>query len=172
MKQSMLLLFIFISINPLLWAYNIGNENPTNEVPKGKSKELVNVHIGAPKVIIAKNTFAKITANNTAKSTTKTHLITKKMYQDDLLYETPQFTISKAYPNPAREVAYMSYNLQQDLDAKVTIRNLLGKVIKEYDLSKGNHEIKIPTMQFDSGVYFYTLSINGKSLKAKKLIVE
>ncbi len=161
MKQSLLILIAFFSLHSL-FAYN-GELN--GELPKGKAKELIASRLPLP---MKGNNLKKAMVNHT----NKTHFITKKMYQDDFLYETPQFNITKVYPNPAREVAYMNYTLQQDLEAKVTIRNLLGKVVKEYELVKGSHEIKIPTIQFDAGVYFYTLSINGKSLKAKKLIVE
>ncbi len=164
MKQSILILLTIFSLHSVLWAYDI-------EVPKGKSKDHASVRLPLPKTASIKNSI-NVNKKFDKNTHVATNMITKKMYQDDLLYETPQFSISKVYPNPAREVAYMNYNLQQDLDAKVTIRNLLGKVVKEYDLTKGNHEIRIPTIQFDAGVYFYTLSINGKSLKAKKLIVE
>jgi hypothetical protein len=96
----------------------------------------------------------------------------KKTSQEDWLFENPQLKITKAYPNPSSEAAYMDYNMLESIRAKVTIRNLLGKVVKEYDLQEGKRQIKIPTVQFDSGIYFYSLSINGKALKAKKLIVE
>ena len=96
----------------------------------------------------------------------------KKDITEDFLFSTNQLKITKVYPNPADLVAFMDYDMLESISAKVTIRNLLGKVVREYDLNKGTHKIRIPTVNFDPGVYFYTLTINGKSVKGKKLLVK
>ncbi|MDX2306119.1 MAG: T9SS type A sorting domain-containing protein [Microscillaceae bacterium] len=96
----------------------------------------------------------------------------KKDFQEDFLFANEQLQITKIYPNPADLVAFMDYDMLESITAKVTIRNLLGKVIQEYDLNKGVNKIRIPTVNFDPGVYFYTLSINGKSVRGKKLLVK
>ncbi|MCU0444270.1 MAG: T9SS type A sorting domain-containing protein [Microscillaceae bacterium] len=121
----------------------------------------------------AKNTNWRAGQNRFSKVLTR-NIYTgfKKTAQEDWLFESNQLKITKAYPNPAGEAAYMDYNMLESIRAKVTIRNLLGRVVKEYDLQEGKRQIKIPTVQFDSGIYFYSLSINGKALKAKKLVVE
>ncbi|NJO00756.1 MAG: T9SS type A sorting domain-containing protein [Bacteroidia bacterium] len=90
---------------------------------------------------------------------------------DDLLFTNKDLSVHKIYPNPASSVAFLDYRMIEDVQAKLTIRNLLGRVVKEYNLSKGERRIRIPTVDFDSGVYFYILSINGKAEKGKKLIV-
>ena len=96
----------------------------------------------------------------------------KKDLQEDFLFDSKQLRITKVYPNPADIVAFMDYDMLESISAKVTIRNLLGKVVRVYDLNKGDHKIRIPTVNFDPGVYFYTLTINGKSVKGKKLLVK
>jgi hypothetical protein len=92
--------------------------------------------------------------------------------QDDVLFTSDKISVKKIYPNPASAMAYLDYRMIEDIQAKITVRNLLGKVIKEYDLEPNERQIKIPTMKFEAGIYFYTLSINGKALKAKKLVVD
>ncbi len=92
--------------------------------------------------------------------------------QEDLLFSDNSISIRKIYPNPASAAAYLDYNLLQNIRAKITIRNILGKVIKEYDLSRGERKIRIPTTEFDTGIYLYTLSINGQAKSSRKLIVK
>ncbi|TAE74700.1 MAG: T9SS C-terminal target domain-containing protein [Bacteroidetes bacterium] len=94
------------------------------------------------------------------------------LWQEDILYEEAGIKVNKIYPNPASEFAYIDYQINESIKAKITVRNLLGRVVAEYDLSKQENQIKMNVSDFESGVYFYTLSVDGKSIKAKKLIVE
>lgn len=96
----------------------------------------------------------------------------ENVWQEDILYEENGIKVNKVYPNPASQYAYIDYQVNESSRAKITVRNLLGRVVGEYDLSKQDSQIKINTSEFESGVYFYTLSVDGKSVKAKKLIVE
>ena len=111
----------------------------------------------------AKSDF-KITASKFRKAS--------QFLQEDLLFNDNSLSVRKVYPNPANAVAFVDYSLIEDITAKITIRNLLGKVVKEYDLVKGERKIRIPTVSFDPGVYFYSLSINGKPKRTNKLIVK
>lgn len=92
--------------------------------------------------------------------------------QEDLLFSDNSISVRKIYPNPASVAAYLDYNLLQNIRAKITIRNILGKVVKEYDLNRGERKIRIPTTEFDTGIYLYTLSINGQAKSSRKLIVK
>lgn len=100
---------------------------------------------------------------------TKTDFASK--LREDFLYTSKELTVRSIFPNPANAKAFLDYNMAEQIKAKVTVRNLLGKVIKEYDLNLGEKRITIPTLDFDPGIYFYVLSINGKAKKGKKLIV-
>lgn len=90
---------------------------------------------------------------------------------EDLFYEDTHLEMTTIYPNPAPAQAFFDYRLEKSIEAKVTISNLLGTVLKEYTLSMGSHKTTIQTSNFDPGVYFYTLTINGKAKKSHKLIV-
>jgi hypothetical protein len=93
------------------------------------------------------------------------------LLNDDVLFTDSNINVMKVHPNPATVVAYLDYKMTEKIQAKLTIRNLLGKVVDEFSMPQGEHRLKIPTANYDSGVYFYTLTINGKVVKSKKLIV-
>ncbi|WP_051295912.1 T9SS type A sorting domain-containing protein [Eisenibacter elegans] len=90
----------------------------------------------------------------------------------EVFFENEQLKVYTAYPNPASNLATIDYTMLQPIDAKVTVSNVLGSAIGEFELSLGSHAIRIPTNQYIAGVYFYTLSINGKIMVTKKLIVK
>lgn len=94
------------------------------------------------------------------------------LFNDDVLFSDNNISVMKVHPNPATVVAYLDYKMSEKIQAKLTISNLLGKVVDEFKLQSGEHKLKIPTANYDSGIYIYTLSINGKALKSKKLIVD
>jgi hypothetical protein len=173
MKNFCLILLIALfGLNQHLAAFNpkLSNDNLTlahvdsSEV-KGKNKFTDNQKITYHKT----NRFTAHLSKNIYAAGFKAN---KATMQEDFLYFGNNLQIKTVYPNPANQEAFLDYNMLENIRAKVTIRNLLGKVITEYDLHKNEKQIKIPTVQFDPGIYFYSLSINGKSVKAKKLIVD
>lgn len=167
----LIILILLIGLNQQLAAFNskLSKDNLTlahvdsSEV-KGKNKFVDNQKVTYHKTNrfnshLSKNIYAGFNAG-------------KANMQEDFLYFGNNLQIKTVYPNPANNEAFLDYNMIENIRAKVTIRNLLGKVITEYDLHKNEKQIKIPTVQFDAGIYFYSLSINGKSVKAKKLVVD
>ncbi|MCS6820350.1 MAG: T9SS type A sorting domain-containing protein [Microscillaceae bacterium] len=91
----------------------------------------------------------------------------------DVLFENEKITVSRVYPNPATTIAIIDYVLHdQNINAKITISNVLGNVIQEFLLYPEQKRIKINTYEYNSGVYFYTLSLEGKAVATKKLIVK
>lgn len=92
---------------------------------------------------------------------------------DDKLYASAQIEISNIYPNPAHDVVKFSYTLlEPTLKAKITIRNVLGSVIAEEELSYETRQLDIQVNEYTAGMYFYTLSINSKSIITKKFLVK
>lgn len=92
---------------------------------------------------------------------------------DDKLYSSTQMEISNIYPNPAHDVVKFSYTLlEPTLKAKITIRNVLGSVIAEEELSHETRQLDIQVNEYSAGMYFYTLSINSKSVITKKFLVK
>jgi hypothetical protein len=91
---------------------------------------------------------------------------------DEKLYNTAQIVVSNVYPNPADDVIsfdYTIYDLQ--VHAKIAVRNVLGVIVGEYDLSAHGSRIEIDASQLPAGVYFYTLSVNSKNVATKKFLI-
>lgn len=80
----------------------------------------------------------------------------------------------EAYPNPANNNATISYSLPSNYrSGKIAIRNMIGKTIKTISIS-GNSTGKqsFSTSDLPSGVYFYSIFGDGKTLSTKKLVVK
>lgn len=85
---------------------------------------------------------------------------------------TPATGIS-AYPNPANTQVTVVYNLNEASDVNLTITDISGKVVyvENYgNQSKGSYNVELNTEDFNNGVYFYTLTVNGTST-TKKFVV-
>jgi len=80
--------------------------------------------------------------------------------------------LSTAYPNPANNTVNFTYDITAGTTATVTIRNLVGSVVKTEDLTATEGKLSISTADIPDGVYFYSLDIEGKSITTHKLIVK
>jgi hypothetical protein len=91
----------------------------------------------------------------------------------EILFSNEKISISSVYPNPASAYASIDYQLIKDSDnAKIILCNVLGNVVGEYELIRDAKTLHISTLELNSGIYFYTLSVNGKSLVTRKLIIK
>jgi hypothetical protein len=96
-----------------------------------------------------------------------------EVYSDDKLYANEQIEISNLYPNPANDVVKFNYVISDaNAKVKITIRNVLGSVVKEEELSHHSRELEIDVHEYASGMYFYSLSINNRSMITKKFLVK
>jgi hypothetical protein len=87
--------------------------------------------------------------------------------------EADKIEISEAYPNPATHYIQFDYRLtDRTSEGKITVYNLLGSVIGDYRLNNYANRLQIPVDNLKAGIYFYTVSINNKSLITKKFIVK
>ena len=92
---------------------------------------------------------------------------------DDKLFSNDQIEISNLYPNPATDRVYFNYVFADAVvTAKITIRNVLGSVIEEKELLHGANKLEINIQQYVAGMYFYSLSINQKSVMTKRFMVK
>lgn len=95
----------------------------------------------------------------------------QKIYE--ILFSNEQLDVYTVYPNPANEQASIEYALKvEGVSAKISISDVLGTQMGEFPLTYANSSIKIPTKQYESGVYFYTLVVDNKIIITKKLIVK
>ncbi len=78
----------------------------------------------------------------------------------------------KLYPNPANTVVYYENELAADESGKIKLMDMLGKEIKEYNLTKGSNLISIPVSDLAKGIYLVKIKIAGRSDKMIKLAVK
>jgi hypothetical protein len=97
---------------------------------------------------------------------------------NEQLFANEHISVSSIYPNPASTSASVKYRLLGGLrEAKIVLCNVLGNVVGEYRLNKESKESKdltelqITTSTLSSGVYFYTLSLDGRNVVTRKLII-
>jgi hypothetical protein len=85
--------------------------------------------------------------------------------------ENAKGTISAAYPNPASSFTSIKYDLQYANTGKIAFYDMLGKKVKEVELTEKQGVAKIDVAEFNSGIYFYTFLVNDKAISTKKLVV-
>ena len=83
----------------------------------------------------------------------------------------PKYQLAQASPNPANNLTAISYSYLQGKEARLIFQNLLGSVVKEIKLNSNQNTLIIPVAEFQSGMYIYTLLIDGKPAASKKLVI-
>ena len=79
--------------------------------------------------------------------------------------------VGRLYPNPANTVVYYENVLGEDESGKIKLMDMLGKEIKEHNLTKGSNLISIPVSDLSKGIYMVKVEITGRNNEIVKLIV-
>ena len=92
---------------------------------------------------------------------------------DELLIK--DFNLYQNYPNPFNPVTQIKFALSKTAEIKLNVYNISGQKVAE--LANGTRQAGVHTVDFDgsdlnSGVYYYTLKTEGKSLTKKMLLVK
>jgi len=77
------------------------------------------------------------------------------------------------YPNPAKDVANVNFELENNSTVTLTIADLSGKVVftaTEENVAAGKHSITVPTAELANGVYTYSFAA-GNSVVTEKLVI-
>lgn len=89
------------------------------------------------------------------------------------IYSSPHIILRDVYPNPVVDYAYVNYDLiNQEIDAKIIIHNILGNPIDEYSLPSSENLVKIRAESMNAGIYFYTLYLDNEGVMTRKIIVK
>ena len=85
-------------------------------------------------------------------------------------YESNSF---KMYPNPARTYVVVEYSTENDYkDGFISLLDNNGKTVKQIALV-GNHDfIVIPIRNLPSGVYICKFTVNNKTERIQKLVIQ
>jgi hypothetical protein len=93
-------------------------------------------------------------------------------HADEQLYSSALITISNIYPNPANDQAELDYTMSSSVrDARLIIYNVLGSQMNEIPLSRTEKKIRVDTREMPTGLYFYQLSVDGRKVATKKMLV-
>jgi hypothetical protein len=80
--------------------------------------------------------------------------------------------LSDVYPNPATNFVVIDYKLPSEIDnASAKIVNLLGSIVKEQEVNIHNTKMRMDVSDLNSGIYFYSLTVNGDIYSTKKLVI-
>ncbi|AWW31507.1 hypothetical protein DN752_16005 [Echinicola strongylocentroti] len=77
------------------------------------------------------------------------------------------------YPNPSNRIAQIDYQIKNpNANIKLHVNSVIGNPIEELTLSPQQKTALINVSDFDPGIYFYTLIVNGKNIVTKKFVVK
>ena len=86
--------------------------------------------------------------------------------------ENNPVVVSEVFPNPADNFAFINYNISSTfVKAELKVIDLLGNKVQMIPVLDNEGKIKINTESLNSGMYFYSMIIDGKSIFSRKLIV-
>ncbi len=96
----------------------------------------------------------------------------KDKSKEGILYDSDVVQLSDVFPNPVKEKAIFNYNyINPDKEARIVIHSVLGSVVSEFTLSPYESRLSISVMDYNPGVYFYTLYIDNEGVATKKMVV-
>lgn len=80
--------------------------------------------------------------------------------------------ISESYPNPATEMVNINYALHQGWQkAELLIYNMLGSMAAQVDLKDDQGTLKLDVSSLPTGMYFYTLMVDGNAAGTRKMLI-
>lgn len=85
------------------------------------------------------------------------------------------FELKQNYPNPFNPSTMISFALQEGSTVKLTVSNALGQaleVLADGYYEAGNYNVAYSGKDLASGIYYYTLTANGKSLTKKMMLMK
>ncbi len=76
------------------------------------------------------------------------------------------------YPNPARDMANLNFNLSDEATIQVEVSDVMGRIVSTISqhVNAGTDKIEVPTASLAAGVYNVKIT-NGESVTVKKLSV-
>ena len=79
---------------------------------------------------------------------------------------------SNAYPTPAKDVVSFDYNFSSSAnDAYVAIYSMTGQEVMRSAINDLQGKVSLNVSDLADGVYFYSLVVNGETVKSSKLVV-
>lgn len=84
-------------------------------------------------------------------------------------------TLEQNYPNPFNPLTKIKFSITDNSKVSLVVYDVTGKevskLINENSLSRGNYECTFSGKDLSSGVYFYTLYVNGTRVTTNKMVL-
>lgn len=80
-------------------------------------------------------------------------------------------SVSNAYPNPTNGMFTITYNVNSTVvNGKLLIYNSYGSLVKTQAFASSERSLTFDAHDLPDGIYFYSLTVNGKQSEIKKLV--
>ncbi len=105
-------------------------------------------------------------------SNSESDLISNQSKQTALL-ETTLGILDQNYPNPFIDESTIGYDLSAEIydEAEMIITNNLGQIVDRKNLKNQSGLVKIKAKNLTSGVYHYSIYLDGEAMEAKQMVV-
>ncbi len=83
------------------------------------------------------------------------------------------FVLNQNYPNPFNPLTKISYGLDMASNVRLSLYDIRGGFVETLinkRINAGTHDFMLDASHLSSGVYFYTMTVNGVS-QTRKLIL-
>ncbi|MGI8892919.1 MAG: T9SS type A sorting domain-containing protein [Bacteroidia bacterium] len=80
-------------------------------------------------------------------------------------------TFSLPYPNPSNQIVTFRYDIKSYKTGSVRIHDILGRGVKEVQLTDKQGVILIPVKDLNAGVYFASIIADGKKIVTRRLVI-
>ena len=89
-------------------------------------------------------------------------------------FNASTFEVAQSMPNPATNKAIITYNLPGEGKTKLSVYNILGKLMleKREDGQKGENEFEVNCKEMPSGVCIYNIEYNGKTITRRMIVAQ
>jgi len=82
------------------------------------------------------------------------------------------YSVSNAYPNPATNQFNIDYDIPDFNEASLKVYHSNGALIGRFPISSYSGTLTVSTSRLSSGIYFYSLEVDGKHLGVQKVMVK
>jgi hypothetical protein len=111
--------------------------------------------------------------NEVKESKAQAALLKDQLAQMDvILSKTNTIVLNQNVPNPFSESTVITYSIPKAFgNAQIIFRTITGEVIKTVDIKNaGKGQVNVFANDISSGIYTYTLVVDGKQIETKKMI--
>lgn len=143
-------------------------------IEPGQTSSLLEVALEAG--LVPGNSSIKYTATSKSNPSEslefELHFAVEEKAEKTNIYSSRDIILYSVYPNPVEDFAYVDYKiLNERIEAKLVLHNILGSPIENYPLSHTENKVKIKAETLNSGIYFYTLYLDSEGVVTRKLVV-